>query len=400
MKSDRFRSIWDAKPSMFRILFGPAPGEDRDFELINVDELPRGKKVRQITDWAGPIEFNLRDRPRVGPVSHFRLDFKRGRGLSQWYHLISDAPVTVQVVNPVDTWIPQDWDYLYRLRHIRPPDSLVRDIGLEAFARFQTQFPEEVKIPNFFWELREIGELIPRLSATLSETAANGMLTYSFGWAPLLGDLKKLGNLCETVRARLKHLIDTWGRSTRLGYERLGCWTHELPDHHWYVTGSRGLTIGYKLGRWKTDIRVGGQLFHMLDSLSSIEGTIRAFIGALGLSNPAAVVWEALPFSFMADWFLNVSGYLDALAGFQDKTAEWDVYNVTWSMKTEFVVDVYQMCYPDQFEGGLLPERWIGYWHGRNYDRKLGYPTPQSYFPVGSLNPRQLSLMSALLLAK
>jgi hypothetical protein len=36
-------------------------------------------------------------------------------------------------------------------------------------------------------------------------------------------------------------------------------------------------------------------------------------LGALGLNNPAGVLWEKLPYSFVIDWFLPVGNYLEAL---------------------------------------------------------------------------------------
>lgn len=36
----------------------------------------------------------------------------------------------------------------------------------------------------------------------------------------------------------------------------------------------------------------------------------------LGLTNPASVVWELIPFSFVVDWFVNVSDFLNQFSEF------------------------------------------------------------------------------------
>ena len=46
-----------------------------------------------------------------------------------------------------------------------------------------------------------------------------------------------------------------------------------------------------------------------------IKATVTGFNQyiAMGLTNPAAVVWELMPLSFVGDWILPVSSYLEAL---------------------------------------------------------------------------------------
>ncbi len=43
------------------------------------------------------------------------------------------------------------------------------------------------------------------------------------------------------------------------------------------------------------------------------NGNALAAASQLGVTNPAALAWEALPFSFVVDWFFSVGGYLEKL---------------------------------------------------------------------------------------
>lgn len=43
---------------------------------------------------------------------------------------------------------------------------------------------------------------------------------------------------------------------------------------------------------------------------------VKIFLSQLGLTNPADLVWELLPFSFVVDWFLPIGPWLEALHAF------------------------------------------------------------------------------------
>ncbi len=44
---------------------------------------------------------------------------------------------------------------------------------------------------------------------------------------------------------------------------------------------------------------------------------------SLGLLNPATVLWEKLPFSFVVDWFIPIGNYLDSVGFFKGLTGSW-----------------------------------------------------------------------------
>jgi hypothetical protein len=56
----------------------------------------------------------------------------------------------------------------------------------------------------------------------------------------------------------------------------------------------------------------------------------RAILGETGISNPALLAWELLPYSFVVDWFLPVGNYLEAMDAFSGFALE-DGYVVQFS---------------------------------------------------------------------
>lgn len=96
-----------------------------------------------------------------------------------------------------------------------------------------------------------------------------------------------------------------------------------------------------------------------------------------GLSSPAVVVWELIPFSFVADWFLGVGNYLEALgstSGLDIRHAyQTATLNATISSTLTPAVDL------------LTVGR--GVYSGRLIQRTLGLPRiPNPLIPSNGLN--------------
>jgi len=113
-------------------------------------------------------------------------------------------------------------------------------------------------------------------------------LEYSYGWKPLISDMynildKGFGDINFVVTGRAKGV-----RTKRLSYS----WTGSGPYH-------RGSGDTLTLDRASCTAKI------------SIPNTAFAAISSWGLDNPAALAWEALPYSFVVDWFLPVGDYLN-----------------------------------------------------------------------------------------
>jgi hypothetical protein len=265
-----------------------------------------------------------------------------------------------------------------------PSSVLLADFADEAYEKLYTQVPQEVSIPNFLYELREIGSLLPSLEESMAKTVSSGYLNYSFGWKPLIGDLQKLHGLMETIRKRIAYLKSTYGRETRLSHtktfevEGLQMW--ESGDDRYYRDSARGI------------LRAGGYLFHLLNELNGLEGTLRAASAALGLTNPLGVVWEAIPFSFVVDWFGRVQSRINR-TGVQPFTGEWSIRRLCWSS------DIQGTWHKNLYLGPTSSPQRVDQVRGtwRSYFRNTGLPVSDSLLSSTALDPRQQLLAAALL---
>lgn len=278
------------------------------------------------------------------------------------------------------------------------PDATWLDFAEEAFNDFATQIPEEISIANFGWELQEITSLIPRISRSLTKTIAGGYLNLEFGWRPFLGDLNTLYSLCSTVQAKINHLKSTFGKTTRLGTFKGNVFNPNLSSYtttydHINLVGE--IQQRLTLDGYRADLRAGAYLYHELEDLSELSGYIRAMIVALGLTNPLKVIWNALPYSFVVDWFTGLSQRLAPLSVNPFK-GTWIVSRRSTSMKLTASIRVESL--------NIVPgASWTAFTNGnivyQRYQRISQLPVRASFLSgLTSPTPKQQTLLAALLL--
>lgn len=148
----------------------------------------------------------------------------------------------------------------------------------------------------------------------------SGFLGYSFGWRPLLRDLRavasELRRLPLTVRKRLKaigkgvtvrhfmfhldHTVDDLASVLAHGEGVPYFWN--AYHREWRTTEKSRLVVVTIRANVKPKLGGSGQV--LLDKL-----------GALGLIPSLATVWKITRLSFVVDWFYNIGGAIENLQG-------------------------------------------------------------------------------------
>jgi hypothetical protein len=281
----------------------------------------------------------------------------------------------------------------------------LRKASRRAFASINTQFPEEISILNFIWELREMPGMLMSLftrgtalrtqfphAVNLGDVAKD-YLAWSFGWEPFLVDMLSIFNIMFTVNDRLEHLKRTKGKAVKAGYSQVledfrgeeECgWSTNVPSPNNFAN------IQSLCTRRVRKFRAGARVRNNLDFLDEFQGQLRGYLGALGLTNPAKVVWNALPFSFIVDWFGDVSGFLSAFLTLQH-AADWEVDRVSSSVTTEA-----KYSFRVTTSAGFVLQNRIGNQMARLYQRWKGFPVDPLEIAILSPTPKQLSLLAAL----
>jgi len=130
-----------------------------------------------------------------------------------------------------------------------------------------------------------------------SRDVANGYLQWKYGWKPLLSDVFDAAN--ESISICVNHISKVHASAklplSGAGSVRYGS-VHNTPnvpfvrvfDGGWTQGGFQGCKVGVTLEV--------PQNVHNASRWTSL--------------NPLSITWELIPFSFVADWFLDIGSYL------------------------------------------------------------------------------------------
>jgi hypothetical protein len=186
-------------------------------------------------------------------------------------------------------------------------------------------------------------------------TLASYWLEYSYGWKPLAQGMYDRQTVINEMIHRISNDIEGTG-TTYIGSDE------EFPYNDWNVIGSWRCRVQAVL-----KARISNPSLYLLNDL--------------GLTNPIAIAWELVPFSFAVDWFLPIGNTLEALTATQGLT--WRGGHI--SINHYFRVNIkhklgYMNPWQECTKEGFYRER------GMDFRRVAltGFPYPQLY---ARLNP-------------
>lgn len=267
-------------------------------------------------------------------------------------------------------------------------ESVWWELSRDAFDALSDQFPAELSLGNFLLELDDLAAIIPKLEKTISKTLASLFLNVEFNLKPTLKDLGALFNLCASCSSRIDYLRKTRGKPTPVHHLKND--VTESPNIILYDDGPGGAMIEYRFREWRSEFRAGASLSQNLTHLDDFYGLLRAYMGKTGLNNPLGIVWNAIPFSFVLDWFVPVSSYLKRFK-VQGADGQWDLNNLTSSVIQSCRIEITQV---DRVNGQRSQ---IGEVDFRRFVRVVGLPVPLLLLPsIQALSSKQLSLLLAM----
>lgn len=155
-----------------------------------------------------------------------------------------------------------------------------RALQLRTFAGHLRRF-------DFPRAARELGLSRPPKGVSRKHQFASNYLEFHFGWSPLVGDVF---NAVDVLQSPLKPATPL-GRAGHQ-YESIDP-PSDVDIGPW---GSRVVTRGRGTVRVSATVKVRNENLWLANQL--------------GLVNPASVLWEIVPFSFVVDWFVNVGDFL------------------------------------------------------------------------------------------
>lgn len=304
-----------------------------------------------------------------------------------------------------------------------PPAST---LGAEALSRFKPGKPVFSGL-NSLYELKDIPGLIQMMRhglrdfrrAKITDYGTNaipsgpgrvsgGYLAYEFGIAPLLSDLRKLYSLQirlhralerlkkdngKLVRRQgeLRLLTSTSGRSQVRSYS--GFDQQFVSQMHWYEPFIWRETTTYAKA-W-----FSGRFRYWVPDIGTPQWTARAKRYLSGISLSPVNLYNAIPWTWLIDWFSNLEFVIDNLT---DSAAE----NLVWDYA--YIMRHVQKQYRCEVEGGFYSTG--TYPHPANgrvvrrafFNRNTEVKTRTGATPFGfglkqtDLSDRQLAILAAL----
>lgn len=191
----------------------------------------------------------------------------------------------------------------------------------KALARMNPSTPT-VDLPLFLFEFKDFPSMLKNLGDILArrikpKTVAEGYLAYSFGWKPLVADLTKLFDIQKGIERRLAYLRRLEHGARVSGTLEKTSGTSVVADGAVYFDA--GGNIAFTSDIENTESRkvwftANAKLLDPLPPPNQQYDLARdAF---LGRNVSLATAWNAVPWSWLIDYFANVGDVLDAQRGF------------------------------------------------------------------------------------
>jgi hypothetical protein len=152
----------------------------------------------------------------------------------------------------------------------------------------------------------------------LVRAAADVYLQWKFNVSPTLRDIAKGYNACKLVDKQLKKLVNDANKPIRRHYQRQI--TDNLGAGTTTVENSGNSENFYWCGGTRYDriTEVGLRLFnatidysYKLPSMTDAEMRMLALADFFGLNLNPQIIWNAIPWSFVADWTTGIGQWLD-----------------------------------------------------------------------------------------
>lgn len=218
-----------------------------------------------------------------------------------------------------------------------PGEKSSAEYALEILARTNISRPY-VDVPVFLFEMAELPLLVKKAGADMIKNHASDWLWLNFGLAPIIRDAQKLVKFTETVHKRIEEFERLKGPTGLRRTIDLDSLTNTVSNN--IVMNSFMVYVERQCETIaKREIRgharyVPGVDFSKINQREMVALAKRA---VLGITVDPSTLWEAMPWSWLVDWFTNMSEFLKAHRNLIPATCigTWLMRHTTCDSRTE-----------------------------------------------------------------
>jgi hypothetical protein len=328
------------------------------------------------------------------PAGYFGPLMDPMTGLSALGSYTPGVGIIIQTPSDIDALVSRAITAM--LPGIRPVDnvSLINSIiELKDFASLPRTLKNVGSLveDSFAFLIRRPGYKTMTLRNLLRK-GADVYLQAEFNILPLLSDISAVSTAIRTVRNRLRQLVSHAGTPQKRYYtvnlldRYTGASSQKaipLPD---YMV-PRNLLFGRNVLYRSASFNAQMMYNYTLPSWVTEDSLMAALLDSLGVNLNPRILWNAIPWSFVVDWLVNVNSWLD---NWRTRNIE-PVVNIrgfSWSFKVERYVQTYL-----GFDSAdPCVERYDSVYKRRVGDRSALY----SSLVTSGLSPKEFSLAAAL----
>jgi hypothetical protein len=240
--------------------------------------------------------------------------------------------------------------------------------------------------------------------ATLQQVtglSAEHYLNYSFNLGPLLSELTSLRTIVASVDEQIKKLLEDENKVLRAHFSR------EIPGYVVNQTDTSSLDSGFLLGNKSQRIvtvleplkfHAVVEYSYVIPSFFKKDLRSRALMDAYGLNWNPAIIWNAIPWSFVIDWVIGVNRWLDQFKA-SNIGLQTGIRRYCYSLRYARSVDcniLYGQNSGAPISGTVTARRYQEY----VYERRPLVPNLYRQLTLSGLNLKEFSYIGALALTR
>jgi hypothetical protein len=225
-----------------------------------------------------------------------RINGRYTKSINEYYELVNYVPLTTVGVAHLPITFPSMADDFTKL-HARTNPNRATVMGTVSIA-----------------ELRDLPRMVKLAGDSILKNSAGGYLSWTFGWAPLISDVRSLLDFNGAVDRKVNELKRLYSKG---GLRR------KMKLQESRAASGSNISGGYPGvgGDWTVNMKVQthkrrwGTIRWKPTSLPPNNNAAmrrKAIQLAFGLDFSASTIWNLLPWTWMIDWFSNVGDYLEA----------------------------------------------------------------------------------------
>lgn len=383
------------------------------------------KDFNSISDRINPVRWGTDGHRPPGPVNHLQALVKDIQTSTTFVDPNNGSTVVMTnhaaalLANMYPLYSPRNYVYFNGWLNLLgkfEDTPTYKNLCVEAFNKQITQVPSKTSVINFAIELIELKPIFKSLAkipkylregaftrktslrslkrstpVNVARKGAKGFLAAEFQWLPFVSDIATFMGTMEAVAKRLDYLIKTRGKETTVRFVKEDCYQRPLGELYVQDDGSNAKQF-IALDQYQCDFVSTWKLFQELEGLDAAWADLRATFAHLGVNNPAKIIWNAIPFSFLIDWVAPVSSWLER-AAVQPFYGVWNVYDATSSIHEKYVIS---QNFHAKAGGSHGPEFKV---HCDNYRRLTYLPITAGAIDFSQLSDTQQKLALALVVA-